>query len=230
MAALSKVLVQVTEQSILRWMRECERETEAWGGGGLQQEQESHQQFQNYNVRIYNSRSVNTHTQTHIHKQTHTKTQIPRQKYRTLYISDLILHHDGKCCVSRTGCPSAFWHKTDSNCWYSWVKVCVAICFLTFANECKNDEKKLWKQLSDGLLLCKFLCQYMCLKHVKLFPSEGNWWFCIWRKSEAVNTLKISLVLIFIWQNQIIEDILQGDLNPWNHTVLYPEPHPLTAV
>lgn len=34
MAALSKVLVQVTEQSILRWMRECERETEAARGGG----------------------------------------------------------------------------------------------------------------------------------------------------------------------------------------------------
>lgn len=41
-------------------------------------------------------------------------------------------------------------------------------------------------QLTDGIFLCKFLR----LKHVKLFASEGNVWFCRSSKSEAVNYSK----------------------------------------
>lgn len=52
--------------------------------------------------------------------------------------------------------------------------MCVAICCLTFANECKTEEKKWCTQLSSAILLRKFLGQYMCLKHVKLFASEGE--------------------------------------------------------
>lgn len=159
MAALSKVLVQVTEQSILRWMRVCERETMEGGFNG------NSKVISNYSITTYTFLTLGLHT----HK-SHSK---PIEHYIWYFKMTAL-----------------------------WVLHWLPVCFLTqdnsiigslessFAAECKKDEKKLWTQLSSGILSWKFLCRYMCLKRVTLFSSEGNVWLCMWRKSEAVNCSK----------------------------------------